>query len=103
MFPSSTKREFRHFHVVVGQRRQRNVQKKRDARAKLLFCQSKPIAFLPFSLPSPSSLLKLPERAKESVRIKRVEFRENVRAYFHQGQGIRSVIKRCPSVLSGCP
>ena len=38
MFPSSTKREFRHFHVVVGQRRQRNVQKKRDARAKLLFC-----------------------------------------------------------------
>ena len=26
----------------------------------LLFCQSKPIAFLPFSLPSPSSLLKLP-------------------------------------------
>ena len=30
--------------------------KKRDARAKL-FCQSKPIAFLPFSLPSPSSSL----------------------------------------------
>ena len=27
LFPSSTKREFRHFHVVVGQRRQRNVQK----------------------------------------------------------------------------
>ena len=26
----------------------------------LLFCQSKPIAFLLFSLPSPSSLLKLP-------------------------------------------
>ena len=24
--------------------------------------------------------------AKESVRIKRVEFRENVRAYFHQGR-----------------
>ena len=29
---------------------------KRDARAELLFCQSKPIAFLNFSLP----LLKLP-------------------------------------------
>ena len=27
MFPSSTKREIRHFHVVVVQRRQRNVQK----------------------------------------------------------------------------
>ena len=34
--------------------------KKRDARAELLFCQSKPFAFLPFSLTSPSSLLKLP-------------------------------------------
>ena len=33
--------------------------KKRDARAKLLFCQSNPIVFLPFLLPSPSSLLKL--------------------------------------------
>ena len=30
------------------------------ARANLLFCQSNPIAFLQFSLPSPSSLLKLP-------------------------------------------
>ena len=34
--------------------------KKRDARAKLLFYRSKPVAFLPFSLTSPSSLLKLP-------------------------------------------
>ena len=37
--------------------------KKRDERAKLLllffFCQSRPIAFKPFSLTSPSSLLKL--------------------------------------------
>ena len=34
--------------------------KKRDARTKLLFCRSKPVAFLPFSLPSPSLLLNLP-------------------------------------------
>ena len=34
--------------------------KKHDARAVLLFCQSKPIPVLPFSLTSPSSLLKLP-------------------------------------------
>ena len=35
--------------------------KKHDARAELLFCQSKPIGFnWPFSLTSPSSLLKLP-------------------------------------------
>ena len=44
MFPSSTKREIRHFHIVVVQRRLRNVQKREhDTRAKLLFCQSKPI------------------------------------------------------------
>ena len=35
--------------------------KKSDARAELLLCQSKPIAFLPFLLPSLSSLLKLPD------------------------------------------
>jgi len=34
--------------------------KKHAALEKLLSCQSKPIAFLTFSLPSPSSLLKLP-------------------------------------------
>ena len=31
----------------------------------------------------------------ESVRIKRVEFRENVRAFFPQGQSKLSVIMRC--------
>ena len=44
MFTSLTKREIRHFHVVVVQRRQRNVLTG-DARAKLLFFQSKPTAF----------------------------------------------------------
>ena len=62
VFTSSTKRDTRHFHVAVVQRRQRNVQKS-DARPKLLFCQSKPIAFLPSSLPSPSSLFKLPNQS----------------------------------------
>ena len=60
----------RRFHVLVVQRRQRNVQKKRDARAKLLFCQSIPIGLFLFSLPS---LLKLPnvtEALDESLRCK---------------------------------
>ena len=35
---SSLKREIRHFLVDVVQKQERNVQKKRDARAKLLFC-----------------------------------------------------------------
>ena len=34
--------------------------KTRDVRAKLLFCQCKPIASLPFSLKSPLPLLNLP-------------------------------------------
>ena len=42
--------------------------KKRDARAKLFFCKDKPIAFLPFSLPSPSSLLKFPITSKRLLR-----------------------------------
>ena len=70
VFPSPAKWKNRHFHVVVVQRRQRNAHKKRDARAKVLFSQSKPIAFLPSSLTSPSSLLKLPiERKKNSIHI----------------------------------
>ena len=36
------------------------------------------------------------EGAIESVRIKRVEFRKNVRAFFPQGQSKLSVIMRCP-------
>ena len=56
MFPSSIKREFRHLHVVVVQQRQRNVQKSVMHVQSCCFA----IAFLSFSLPSPSSLLKLP-------------------------------------------
>ena len=50
--------EIRKFHVVVVQRRLRNIQKKRGARAKVLLSDF--IAFFQFSLPSPSSLLKPP-------------------------------------------
>ena len=68
MFTSSIKSEIGNFQVVVVQRRQRNVQKKqRDARAKLLFCQSKPTAFLPLLLTSPLSLLKLCANGRKIV------------------------------------
>ena len=60
LFTSSIKREIRHFPVVVVQWRQRNVQKKRDARAELLFCLFKLLLFLTFSLSSPSWHLKVP-------------------------------------------
>ena len=61
---SSTKRETKDFHVVVVQWRQRDVQKIKawcPWRARV-FSLSKPIDFLPFSVTSPSSLLKLPNR-----------------------------------------
>ena len=57
VFTSSKEREIGQFHVVVVQWRERSVQKKCDARAKLLCYQSKPTAFLPLSLMSTSSLL----------------------------------------------
>ena len=47
MFTSSIKRKARKFHVIV------------TTRAKFLLCQSKTSAYLPVSLPLPSSLLKL--------------------------------------------
>ena len=46
VFTSPTKCEIRHFHVVVVQWQQSNVQKKHDAPADLLFCQYKPISFV---------------------------------------------------------
>ena len=61
VFTSSIKREIRHFHVVVVQWvTAKKWTKKRDARAEMLLCQAKPIAFLLSSLTSPSSLLKFP-------------------------------------------
>ena len=52
VFSDSTNRarEIRKFHVAVGQQRSTKCTKKRDARAKLFFCQSKPIAFLLFAV-----------------------------------------------------
>ena len=56
---SSTKREIRKFHVAVVQRRQRNVQKSVTRLQSCCFTDLKLLFFLPFLLPSPSSLLKL--------------------------------------------
>ena len=47
--------------IVVGNNG-KEMSNKRAARGKLLLCQSKPTDFLSFSSPSPSSLLKLPNR-----------------------------------------
>ena len=50
VFCSRPRQNVRQFHVVVVQQLAEKCTKKRDARAKLLFCLSKPIASLLFSL-----------------------------------------------------
>ena len=50
VFCSRPRQNVRQFHVVVVQQLAEKCTKKRDARAKLLFCLSKPIAYLLFSL-----------------------------------------------------
>ena len=67
MVTSSRNREIRHFHrhVVLVQRRQRNVQK---SVLHVQICYlPKPNAFLPFSLKPPSSFLNLPNKARNST------------------------------------
>ena len=59
VFASSIKRSIRKFHVLVMQCRQRNVPR-RVMHVRVVVLVIKPIAFLTFSLPSPSSLLNLP-------------------------------------------
>ena len=54
VFASSTKREISHFHVVVGQRRQINVQTNVMHVQSCCFADPIQLLFLPFSLPSPS-------------------------------------------------
>ena len=57
------KREIRHFHVVVVQKREKKCTNKCDAREKLLFCLYYLLFFFffwTFSLPSASLDLKVP-------------------------------------------
>ena len=58
--PFLDKREIRQFHLVVVQRRQRNVQKSVMRVESCCFSCLNLLLFLPFSLPSPLSLRKLP-------------------------------------------
>ena len=68
-FMSSTVHEIRHFHTVVMQCVSKKCTKKLDARAEVLFCQSRPNAFLLFSLTSPHFCLSsLINGSKEVVK-----------------------------------
>ena len=86
MFTSSIKREIGKFYVAVVQRQERNVQKKRDAGAKLLFCQSKPME----RFHSRGQHLCKFIGTKESVCIKR-EFTSHRTVLLHQ-RGHRFIV-----------
>ena len=60
LLTSSIKLEIRHCYVVVVQKRAKKCTKKRDARAKLLFCFWNLLFFFTFSLLSASLDLKVP-------------------------------------------
>ena len=59
LFTSSTKREIKDSHVAVVQRRPRDVQKSVMHVQSCCLANVNLLLLLPFSLPSPSSLLKL--------------------------------------------
>ena len=63
MFTSPAKREIRRFHVIVVQRRQRNVQKSVLHVQSSCFANQIQLLFLPFSLLSSSSSRLLNLRA----------------------------------------
>ena len=67
LFMSSIKHEIRHFHVVVVQKRERNVQKMCDARV-ICCVVYKTYCFLTFSSPSASLALKVVVKRLRSDR-----------------------------------
>ena len=79
VFTSSFKpvREIRRFHVAVVQRRLRNVQKSVMQVQSCCFDNVNLLLVLPFLLPSPSSLLKVP-----TVVIQKFCYPANVRSHF---------------------
>ena len=70
MFPSSIEREMRKFYVVVVQRRQIKAMYKKSVMhgESCCFAYVSLLLFFPFSLSSPSSLLKLPIDREDLVR-----------------------------------
>ena len=73
LFASSTKHHIRHLHLVVMQKRQQTVQKKCDARTKLLFCLfNLLLTFWTFSLPSPRRTTNYPTKKIQEISIIRI-------------------------------
>ena len=66
LFTSSIKREIRHFHVVVEQKREWKVQKV-WCTCEVVVLLIKPIVFMTFSLSSPSLDLKVPNAESTSA------------------------------------
>ena len=82
MFTSAIKREIRKVHVVIVQWRQSNVQKSVIHLQSCSFVNLILLLFLPFSLPSPSSLLKLPVHEQNKGVTYKCELESDTRARY---------------------
>ena len=75
MFPSSIKREIIGRFTSSGHAlTAKKCTKQHDVRTKLLFCQSKPIAFLPFLLPLPFSFIQIHRKSEMQANFPGVDF-----------------------------
>ena len=90
VFPSSTKREIKHYHVVVVQRRQKNVQKSVMQVQSCCFANLNLLLFFPFSLPSASPLLKHPDTNSISGLCKYQILRETRPLFYGRLQFVES-------------
>ena len=90
VFPSSTKREIRHYHVVVVQRRLKNVQKIVMHVQSCCFANLNLMLFFSFSMPSPSSLLKHPNTNSISGLCKYQILRETRPLFYGRLQFVES-------------
>ena len=82
MFTSAVKREIRKVHVVIVQWRQSDVQKSVMHLQSCSFVSLILLLFLPFSLPSPSSLLKPPVHEQNKRVTCKCELERDTRAKY---------------------
>ena len=88
-YTSSSKSSVRHFHVVVIQWRQRNVQKSVMHVQSCCFAnRNLLLSFMRFSLTSPSSLLKHPDRVSCERSVRRLPIQLQLQPeFFRTSQG----------------
>ena len=100
MFTYSTKREIRHVHIVVVQKRAKKCTKKAWCTCKVVVLLIKPIVFLTFSLPS--ALLHLKRDLKIRRRRRQRELQKNNRLRLAKQQLCMCITLFCTFLCRYC-